>query len=110
GESIIRTVGIYLANNGGKVVHVGFHHPKHRVGAFTMLAAAFLPALPLVAKLPSWHHMFPLNACSAHGLCTHLISTAIVNYSATRLANPLPLATTVTITFVITVVVHLLAQ
>ena len=56
---------------------VGFHRFKYFVIASAVLTSAILPALTLVAELPSWNHVFPLNTGSALLLFSHLITTAV---------------------------------
>ncbi len=46
-------------------MEIGFHRFKYFVITSAVLTSAILPALTLVAELPSWNHVFPLNTGSA---------------------------------------------
>ncbi|CDT18960.1 conserved membrane hypothetical protein [Vibrio coralliirubri] len=76
-EIVVRAITVYFTNGRCQVVKVGFHGFEYFVIASAVLATTILPTLTLVAELPSWNHMFPLNPTRSLLLFSDLITTAI---------------------------------
>src|SRR5690606_25122564 len=76
-EAEVRAIVVKLAQLGHQVVQVALGLAVHVVARGAVLAAALLPALPLVADGPRRHHMFPFDAPGAAGVLAHAVTAGL---------------------------------